>query len=61
MLMAVISLYKMLWCVRGLYPKNIEYVQDFLSNQEEVIGGWKKLHEELCDVCFSPDIVRVIK
>jgi len=47
MLMLVINLYKILWCVRGLYLKNIKYLQDFLSNQEETVGGWKKLHEEL--------------
>jgi hypothetical protein len=30
--------------------------------KDEVTGEWRKLHiEELNDLCFSPNIVRVIK
>ena len=34
----------------------------FERKRDEVTGWWKKLHsEELSDICFSPNIVRVIK
>jgi hypothetical protein len=30
--------------------ENVKYLQDFLSNQDEVTEGWENLLEELCDV-----------
>jgi hypothetical protein len=34
----------------------------FLPTRDEVTGGWTKLHnEELHDLCFSRDIIRVSK
>jgi hypothetical protein len=35
---------------------------DHRLKRDEVTGGWKKLHkEELHSLCFSPNIIRVIK
>jgi hypothetical protein len=33
----------------------------FWPKKDEVIGEWRNLHEELNDICSSPNIVRVIK
>ena len=33
----------------------------FGPKREEVTGEWRKYNEELNDLCFSPNIVRVIK
>jgi len=34
----------------------------FWPKRDEVAGEWRKLHnEELNDLCYSPDIMRVIK
>jgi hypothetical protein len=34
----------------------------FGPKRDEVAGGWRRLHnEELCNLCPSPDIVRVNK
>jgi hypothetical protein len=34
----------------------------FGPKRDEVTGGWRKLHnEELCDLCSSPCMIRVIK
>jgi hypothetical protein len=34
----------------------------FGPKQDEIIGGWKKLHnEELHNLYYSPDIIRMIK
>jgi hypothetical protein len=33
----------------------------FGSRRDEVTGEWRKLHNELNDLYFSPNIVRVIK
>jgi hypothetical protein len=34
----------------------------FVPEREEVTGGWRKLHsEELHDLYYLPDIIRVIK
>jgi hypothetical protein len=34
----------------------------FGRKREEVVGGWRRLHnEELHDLCASPNIVRVIE
>ena len=60
MLMLVLSFYKILWCMQDLCLKNITYLQDFLSNQKDVIGDFKNCMRSF-DVCFSHDIVRVIK
>jgi hypothetical protein len=36
--------------------------QTFGPKRDEVTGEWKKLHNEaFCDLCSSPNIVRVIK
>jgi hypothetical protein len=33
----------------------------FGPKRDEVTGGWRKLHnEELCDLCSSPSIIRII-
>jgi hypothetical protein len=31
------------------------------QRKNEVTGGWRKLHEELCELYSSPSIIRVIK
>jgi hypothetical protein len=33
----------------------------FGPKREEVAGGWRKLHEELHNLCASLNIIRVIK
>jgi hypothetical protein len=34
----------------------------FGPKREEIIGGWRKLHlEDLCNLYFSPNIIRMIK
>jgi hypothetical protein len=34
----------------------------FRPKREEVVGGWRKLHnEELCNLYASPNIIRVIR
>jgi hypothetical protein len=33
----------------------------FGPKTDEVTGGWKKLHEELHNLCSSPDIIRMVK
>jgi hypothetical protein len=34
----------------------------FGPNRDEVTGEWRKLlNEELCDLCSSPSIIRIIK
>jgi hypothetical protein len=34
----------------------------FGPKRDEIIGGWRKLHnEELCNFCSSPDIIRMMK
>jgi hypothetical protein len=34
----------------------------FGIKRAEVTGGWRKLHnEELCDLFFSPSVIRIIK
>jgi hypothetical protein len=34
----------------------------FEPKRKEVAGGWRRLHnEELHNLCFSPDIIRVIQ
>jgi hypothetical protein len=34
----------------------------FEPKRDEIIGGWRKLHnEELHNLYFSPDIIRIIK
>jgi hypothetical protein len=34
----------------------------FVTKKDEVMGGWRKLHnEELHDLYFSPGIIRMIK
>jgi hypothetical protein len=34
----------------------------FRPKRDEVMGGWRKLHnEELCDLYSSPSIIRIIK
>jgi hypothetical protein len=34
----------------------------FGSKRDEMIGGWRKLHnEELQNLCSSPSIIRIIK
>jgi hypothetical protein len=35
---------------------------EYLDQEEEVVGGWRKLHNEaLHNLCASPNIIRVIK
>jgi len=34
----------------------------FRPNRDKVTGDWRRLHKQkLCDLCYSPDIIRVIK
>jgi hypothetical protein len=34
----------------------------FGPRRDEVMGWWRELHnEELCDLCSSPGIIRIIK
>jgi hypothetical protein len=34
----------------------------FGSNRDEVTGDWRRRHnEELCELCFPPNIIRVIE
>jgi hypothetical protein len=33
----------------------------FGPKRDEVPGEWRKLHNELHDLCFSPSIIRIIK
>jgi hypothetical protein len=33
----------------------------FEPKRDEVTGGWRKLHNHLCDLYFSPNIVWVVK
>jgi hypothetical protein len=34
----------------------------FGLKRDEVMGGWRELYnEELCDLYFSPSIIRIIK
>jgi hypothetical protein len=33
----------------------------FVFKKDEVTGEWRKLHNELNDICSSPNTVRVIK
>jgi hypothetical protein len=33
----------------------------FGLKRDEVTGGWRKLHKELCDLYSSPSIIRIIK
>jgi hypothetical protein len=33
----------------------------FRQEREEVIGGWKKLHDELHNLHYLPSIIRMLK
>jgi hypothetical protein len=33
----------------------------FGPKRDEVTGGWRKIHEELHILCYSPSIIRMIK
>jgi hypothetical protein len=42
--------------------ENKELRRIFGLNMDEVTGEWRKLpNEELCDLYFSPSIIRIIK
>jgi hypothetical protein len=52
-------------CANGYSPRvahNGLLRETFESRMEGVTGNWRRLHnEELYDLCFLPNIIRVIK
>jgi hypothetical protein len=59
-------LYRTLWALWGHSAKKKLFVvmlrKIFDLKRNEIIGGWRKLHnEELCDMFSLPNIIRTVK
>jgi hypothetical protein len=51
------------WNIGGIYGlSKVNECADLSTKQNGVTGEWRRLHNtELCDLFFSPNVVRVIK